>query len=195
MNPGHPAPACVAASRLFWADGCHIYSLSNVWRVYFMAAVTSSHKLSDFKQHRFVLIQSWKAESHMGPQGCVPSGDSRGNPCSRLLEAPAGLDSGPPFPLQSHHSSLCFHHHLMTLICLPLTGIPVMTGGPLGRSRVIPRLKILNHPAKSLCTVSPRQVTYSQLPGSGCEPLLEKPLVCPPHMLISISENNNEKRA
>lgn len=31
-----------------------------------MAAITNSHKLSSLKQHRFIILQFWKAESSLG---------------------------------------------------------------------------------------------------------------------------------
>lgn len=51
-----------------------------------IAAVTVWHKCGSFKQHQFIILQSWRLESKTDltglilrcQQGCIPSGGSRG---------------------------------------------------------------------------------------------------------------------
>ena len=51
-----------------------------------IAAVTVWHKCGSFKQHQFIILQSWRLESKMDltglivrcQQGCIPSGGSKG---------------------------------------------------------------------------------------------------------------------
>lgn len=68
-----------------------------------IAAVTVWHKCGSFKQHQFIILQSWRLESKTDltglilrcQQGCIPSGGSRGGSiCFLAFPAATGCPLG-----------------------------------------------------------------------------------------------------
>lgn len=127
------------------------------------------------KQHKFVL-QFWKSEVQ---NGCHWAGikvwagmfllETQGNPSScpfQLLEAACISWLVPPFQAQSQQGPDKFSHwitltHYFLPLSIPLTGILLITAGPLRQSRVISlsQGQLISSPVPFATSTPPCQVT------------------------------------